>query len=134
MFLSFPTLQIGRATSELQSRRDLVCRLLLEKKKGIIAALEKAVEDGMDIINLSLGSTVNSPDWPTSIAVNKAIEMGVAVVIANGNEGPGNWTVSSPATSVKALSVGASITEMDIPYLTIGLEKRQIPLNIMSGS
>src|SRR5438874_9704955 len=27
--------QIGRATSELQSRRDLVCRLLLEKKKKI---------------------------------------------------------------------------------------------------
>src|SRR5690349_22729305 len=25
--------EIGRATSELQSRRDLVCRLLLEKKK-----------------------------------------------------------------------------------------------------
>src|SRR2546428_13069979 len=25
--------QIGRATSELQSRSDLVCRLLLEKKK-----------------------------------------------------------------------------------------------------
>src|SRR5207249_6828123 len=28
-------LQIGRATSELQSRFDLVCRLLLEKKKAI---------------------------------------------------------------------------------------------------
>src|SRR5690349_24779290 len=27
------TLKIGRHTSELQSRRDLVCRLLLEKKK-----------------------------------------------------------------------------------------------------
>src|SRR6266496_4961518 len=26
--------EIGRATSELQSRRDLVCRLLLEKKKN----------------------------------------------------------------------------------------------------
>src|SRR5690349_23036634 len=26
-------IQIGRDTSELQSRRDLVCRLLLEKKK-----------------------------------------------------------------------------------------------------
>src|SRR5690349_23942098 len=26
--------QIGRDTSELQSRRDLVCRLLLEKKKN----------------------------------------------------------------------------------------------------
>src|SRR5690349_24947007 len=28
-----PTSKIGRDTSELQSRRDLVCRLLLEKKK-----------------------------------------------------------------------------------------------------
>src|SRR5204863_6401377 len=27
------TIEIGRDTSELQSRRDLVCRLLLEKKK-----------------------------------------------------------------------------------------------------
>src|SRR5215471_14287735 len=27
--------EIGRAPSELQSRRDLVCRLLLEKKKEI---------------------------------------------------------------------------------------------------
>src|SRR6266496_5394025 len=27
--------EIGRHTSELQSRRDLVCRLLLEKKKKI---------------------------------------------------------------------------------------------------
>src|SRR5690349_23625899 len=26
-------------TSELQSRRDLVCRLLLEKKKGVVAQL-----------------------------------------------------------------------------------------------
>ena len=29
------TMQIGRATSELQSHSDLVCRLLLEKKKKI---------------------------------------------------------------------------------------------------
>src|SRR5687768_17772210 len=31
--LTFPNVQIGRATSELQSRLHLVCRLLLEKKK-----------------------------------------------------------------------------------------------------
>ena len=29
-----PTLKIGKHTSELQSRSDLVCRLLLEKKKS----------------------------------------------------------------------------------------------------
>ncbi|SET24115.1 minor extracellular serine protease Vpr [Salinibacillus kushneri] len=101
---------------------------------GIIAAIERAVEDGMDIINLSLGSTVNSPDWPTSMAVNKAIDQGVAVVIANGNSGPENWTVSSPATSVKALSVGASITEMDIPFLAAPLDDKKITLSPMMGS
>src|SRR3712207_8468615 len=31
-----PHVKIGRATSELQSRQYLVCRLLLEKKKKII--------------------------------------------------------------------------------------------------
>ena len=30
-----PATEIGRATSELQSHHDLVCRLLLEKKKKI---------------------------------------------------------------------------------------------------
>ncbi|QHS23567.1 S8 family serine peptidase [Virgibacillus sp. MSP4-1] len=101
---------------------------------GIIAAIERAVEDGMDIINLSLGSTVNSPDWPTSMAVNRAIDQGVAVVIANGNSGPENWTVSSPATSVKALSVGASITEMKIPYVTAPLDDKAIGLTPMMGA
>src|SRR5690349_23893307 len=33
MFVLALPLEIGRDTSELQSRRDLVCRLLLEKKK-----------------------------------------------------------------------------------------------------
>src|SRR6266496_441675 len=32
--------KIGRDTSELQSRRDLVCRLLLEKKKKILQIRE----------------------------------------------------------------------------------------------
>src|SRR2546430_10314939 len=34
--------QIGRATSELQSQSNLVCRLLLEKKKHYIVTIFKA--------------------------------------------------------------------------------------------
>src|SRR5256714_1091010 len=34
--------QIGRATSEVQSRSDLVCRLLLEKKKALLATTNSA--------------------------------------------------------------------------------------------
>src|SRR5690625_4003952 len=47
----------------------------------VIAAMEKALEDGVDIMNLSLGNIVNGPDYPTSAAVNRAVELGMIVVI-----------------------------------------------------
>lgn len=74
----------------------------------VIDGIERSVKDGMDVINLSLGSDaekdVNSPD---AIAINNAILSGVTAVIANGNAGPGEYTLGSPATSQLAISVGA---------------------------
>ncbi|MCT8140098.1 S8 family serine peptidase [Anaerobacillus sp. CMMVII] len=100
----------------------------------VIEAIEKAVEDGVDIINLSLGNTVNGPDWPTSIALDKAVEKGVIAVTSNGNSGPNMWTVGSPGTSLKAISVGASTPPLKVPYLTFKSEDREISLNMMVGS
>ncbi|PAE18016.1 hypothetical protein CHH91_00485 [Virgibacillus sp. 7505] len=100
----------------------------------VIAAIEKAVEDKMDIINLSLGSSVNGPDWPTSLAVNKAVELGVIVVTANGNEGPANWTVGSPATATKALSVGAVTTPQKTAVLYERFYKKLIPILPLQGA
>ncbi len=74
----------------------------------VIAAIEKAVKDKMDIINLSLGDTMNGPDLPTSKALDKVVKKGIVAVVANGNDGPGIWTVGSPGTSDGAISVGAS--------------------------
>ncbi|MYL36165.1 S8 family serine peptidase [Pontibacillus yanchengensis] len=100
----------------------------------VIAAIEQAVEDGMDIINLSLGNTVNGPDWPTSLAVNKAVEMGVAMVISGGNSGPEHWTVGSPATATNAIAVGASTPPLKLPYLYDTLKRKAIQLTPMVGS
>ncbi|WP_079710587.1 S8 family serine peptidase [Paraliobacillus ryukyuensis] len=100
----------------------------------VIAALEKAVNDGMDIVNMSLGNTVNGPDWPTSVAVNRAVEKGVSVVIANGNAGPANWTVGSPATATKAIAVGASTPIGTDAYLSDRFARKEIPINSMIGS
>lgn len=100
----------------------------------IIAAMEQAINDGVDIMNLSLGNTVNGPDYPTSIAVNRAIDLGVAVVIANGNNGPDNWTVGSPATASKAFSVGASAPALKVPELFEAKENKRIPFSVMNGS
>ncbi|WP_281170925.1 S8 family serine peptidase [Paucisalibacillus globulus] len=100
----------------------------------VIAAMEKAVEDGVDIINLSLGNSVNGPDYPTSVAVNRAAELGVAVVIANGNSGPDNWTVGAPATATKALAVGAFANSQTVPLLYDSLTNKKISILPMAGS
>ncbi len=100
----------------------------------VIEAIEKAVEDGADVINLSLGNTVNGPDWPTSIALDRAVEEGIVAVTSNGNSGPKMWTVGSPGTSTKAISVGASAPPIKTPYVTIAGQDREVTLFPIGGT
>lgn len=80
--------------------------------ENVVAAIERAVQDGADVMNLSLGNSLNAPDWATSIALDQAMAEGVVAVTSNGNAGPNNWTVGSPGTSREAISVGAT----QLPY------------------
>lgn len=82
--------------------------------ENVIAGIEMAVQDGADIMNLSLGNSLNNPDWATSIALDWAMAEGVVAITSNGNSGPDNWTVGSPGTSRDAISVGAT----RLPYFT----------------
>ena len=95
----------------------------------VIAAMEEAVKDGVDVINLSLGNTINGPDYPTSKAVNEATKLGVIVVVANGNSGPTNWTVGAPATAPFAFSVGAFQHRSDVPFLYEPIHRKSIQLS-----
>ncbi|QOR66515.1 S8 family serine peptidase [Cytobacillus suaedae] len=100
----------------------------------VIAAIEQAIKDKVDIINLSLGNSINGPDWPTSVALDKAVENGIVAVTSSGNSGPEVWTVGSPGTSSKAISVGASTPPIEIPYLKFGSSKKEIDLIPMQNS
>lgn len=80
--------------------------------ENVIAGIERAVQDGADVMNLSLGNSLNLPDYATSIALDWAMAEGVVAVTSNGNSGPANWTVGSPGTSRDAISVGAT----QLPY------------------
>ncbi|MFI8688235.1 S8 family serine peptidase [Rossellomorea sp. NPDC077527] len=76
---------------------------------NILAGIDRAVADGMDIINLSLGAATNNPLYATSIAVDHAVLSGVTAVVAAGNSGDqGNYTLGSPGAAALALTVGAS--------------------------
>lgn len=55
----------------------------------IIAAIEDSVTLGVDVINMSLGSPAgySDSDDPENKAIQKAVDKGVIVVVASGNEG-----------------------------------------------
>ncbi len=74
----------------------------------IAAALEDALLDGMDVVNMSLGGAVQGPHDFLAEAVNNAVDAGLVVVVAAGNSGPTPGTVESPGSAAKALTVGAS--------------------------
>ncbi|MEH7451077.1 S8 family serine peptidase [Gottfriedia acidiceleris] len=79
--------------------------------ENVIAGIDKAVQDGMDVINLSLGAGINDPYYPTSTAINYAVLNGITAVVSAGNSGPKAYTLGSPGTAAFALTVGAS----DVP-------------------
>ncbi|MDK8181892.1 S8 family serine peptidase [Paenibacillus sp. UMB4589-SE434] len=104
----------------------------------VIDGIERAVKDGVDVINLSLGADVDKdPLSPDSIAINNAVLGGVVAIISNGNagdKGPYYYSVGSPATSQLAISVGATTVD-SVFYNTTVTESvygQTLPLNIMS--
>jgi subtilisin family serine protease len=84
------------------------------KGSDVLAAIERAVDpngdgdssDHVDVISMSLGGPGDEDD-PLSLAVDAAVDAGVVVVAAAGNEGPTMGTVGSPGSAVKAITVGA---------------------------
>lgn len=103
----------------------------------ILEAIDRAIVDGVDVLNLSLGNPVNGPDWPTSKALDEAAEAGVITVTSSGNSGPDMWSVGSPGTSEKSISVGASTPPLKVPQLTvpeINEEDRELELQPIQGA
>ncbi len=76
----------------------------------ILRAIDDAVSDGMDVINLSLGvSPVRHPSQDALVqAVERAAAAGVIVVKSAGNRGPDRNSLSSPGSTPAVISVGAS--------------------------
>jgi subtilisin family serine protease len=82
--------------------------------EDVLAGIDKAVADDLDVINLSLGANYNNPMYATSIAVNNAVLAGVTAVVSAGNSGNGMYTLGSPGTAPLAITVGASDTSETI--------------------
>jgi subtilisin family serine protease len=74
----------------------------------IAQAIDDAVKDGMDVINMSLGGGIRGFQDQLTVASNRAAKAGVVVAIAAGNSGPGVNTVESPGQAADAITACAS--------------------------
>ena len=63
----------------------------------MIAAMERALADGMDVLNMSIGSTYQWPEYPTAKAATRLVNKGVVVVASAGNSGTtGLYSTGAP--------------------------------------
>jgi len=73
-------------------------------------AIDRAIADGVDVINYSIGSTAPSLLWSDfdTVAFLNARAAGIFVAASAGNSGPGAETVGSPADAPWLTSAGNS--------------------------
>ena len=87
----------------------------------IAAAVEQAVKDGMNVINLSYGEPEITPSRDIVVqAMNAAAAAGVVPVVAAGNDydAIGAGSVGSPATATGAIAVAAASKKNVIAYFS----------------
>ncbi len=106
----------------------------------IVEALEDALEDGMDIVNMSLGATlVWGQEYPTTATSNELAAQGVVVVNSAGNDGGlGTWSLSAPANAHDIISVASAdntffdamvfeVAQLDDPVGFMEMEGAELP-------
>ena len=99
----------------------------------IIKAINKAIEDDVDIINISLG--VNKTNSKIDDVVSKATRNGIVVVVAAGNDGPGLETIGSPGQSSDAITVGATYNNITASLVaTLEVDGKQFQVMPMMGT
>ena len=112
--LSAPTIDFNRDISGVAPHANLIS-YRTQKPNGyghlsvLVAAIEQAVIDGVDVINYSIGGDANNP-WTDldAQAFLAARQAGIVVVTSAGNDGPEAGSVGSPGDAPWVLTVGAS--------------------------
>ncbi len=84
--------------------------------EAILLATEQAIQDGVDVINFSIGGSERYP-WtdPTALAFLSARDAGISVVSAAGNSGPDFYTVGHSAPWYLPVAATTDDRVLDIP-------------------
>ncbi|KAL5062494.1 hypothetical protein RYX36_024231 [Vicia faba] len=99
----------------------------------IIAAIDAAISDGVDVLSLSFGNNdVSLYEDPVAIATFAAMEKGVFVTTSAGNEGPAHRTIHNGTPWV--ITVAAGTMNRDFQgTLTLGNGSKIVGLSLYIG-
>ncbi|XP_019193181.1 PREDICTED: subtilisin-like protease SBT1.4 [Ipomoea nil] len=100
----------------------------------ILAAIDQAVIDGVHVLSLSIGNSAARPYYMDPIAIGAfgAVEHGVLVSCAAGNDGPNSFTARNIAPWI--LTVGASTIDREFPaVVTLGNGRSFTGTSLYSG-
>ena len=102
----------------------------------VVAAIDQAVDDGVDVLNVSFAGSSSDP-WTDSVAqaLLAAREAGVFVASAAGNYGSYYYYggISSPASAPWLLAVGASTHDRRFTSSFTGLSGGSTPPPVVAG-
>src|SRR5256885_4148721 len=74
----------------------------------VVEAIDWAVDNDMDVVNMSLGAAFGTADTPDAVASTNAAKAGIIVIASAGNSGGNPYIVGSPSTGEGAISVAAN--------------------------
>ena len=100
---------------------------------NILAGMDRALKDGANVVNMSLGANLNNPHSPLSAAADNLTLAGVTTVLAAGNDGQnGAFSLGSPAASALSITVGANDTPVTVPTLKAAVGSGTADLRLLA--
>ncbi len=87
----------------------------------LVDAIERAVQDGADVINMSIGAPFGDAGSLDAVASDNASLAGVVVVASAGNEGPSAYMTGSPGVAQRSIAVAALDAVRSFPGATVDM-------------
>jgi minor extracellular serine protease Vpr len=102
----------------------------------MVAALERIADDGADVVNISIGSAYQWPQYPTAQAADRLVNKGIVVVVSAGNDGArGAYAVSAPGVGQKVITAASfDNVATNQPAFTISPDNQKMAYYAATGA
>lgn len=102
----------------------------------MLQAMERAEADGMQVLNMSIGSAFQWPEYPTAKAASRLSKRGMIVTVSAGNSGTsGQYATGAPSLGENVISV-ASVdnTKLELEVMALSTDGTRIGFAVATGA